>query len=65
MPEMDGIQTLHSIREIDKATKVFMLSGDELDANTESVLKELGAIGYLHKPITISELNTALKSVSA
>jgi len=64
MPEMDGIETLQAIRQFDKTVKVFMLSGDELDAATGSILKELGVLGYLHKPISIPELNTALKSVS-
>lgn len=65
MPEMDGVETLRSIRQIDTIAKIFMLSGDELDADTENALKELGVMGYLHKPISIPELNAALKSISA
>jgi len=55
MPGIDGIETLRSIKRIDPAIEVIMLTGH---ANIEVAVKgmELGAFDYLMKPMNIDDL---------
>ena len=55
MPGMDGIETLHRIKEKHPETEVIMLTGHaSLEVAIEGM--ELGAFDYLMKPIDIDEL---------
>ena len=64
MPEPDGIQTLHMIRE-DKEnknveTKVIVLTANATEGIEEEYLKE-GFVGYLSKPIEAEKLEEMLR----
>ncbi len=55
MGEMSGVEVLRALRQRGNAVKVVMVSGIE----EESVVKEtasLGAIGFIHKPLILEEL---------
>ena len=63
MPEPDGIQTLHLIREnrdnINKETKVIVLTANALEGVREQYLQE-GFDDYLSKPIEVGKLEEKL-----
>ena len=55
MEEMNGIELLCKIRESGNDVKVIMVTGVE-EENTINEADKLGAIGYIHKPLILSEL---------
>jgi len=55
MEGIDGLETLKQIKEIDKNIKVIMVTGVN-DAESINKAKELGAKGYIHKPLILEEL---------
>ncbi len=61
MPQLDGMSLLRKLKEIDDRVSVIVMTGypDE-ESKTQAI--ELGASGYLAKPIDVSELVTAVKS---
>jgi len=64
MPEPDGIQTLHMLRD-DKSnwncdTKVIVLTANVIDGMREEYLKE-GFEDYLSKPVEVKRLDELLK----
>ena len=61
MPQMDGITTLRQIKENKHTSKiaVIMLSSTD-DAEKAGECKRLGCLGYVMKPIKITELNEEL-----
>lgn len=63
MPEMDGIQLLAALREIKFACPVFVLTSD-IQANKRTTCLELGAAGFLSKPLKKAELLAAIGSIS-
>jgi len=55
MEDKNGIDVLEEIKKIDPNAKVIMVTGvEEEEAANKS--KELGAIGYIHKPLVLEEL---------
>ena len=61
MSGISGIETLKKIKEIDRAIDVVMVTGvDEEDGFREA--QELGASGYIHKPLRLDELEEAVLS---
>lgn len=61
MPNMDGLELLREIKDRDQHQKVYMISGQQsLEAKKEA--KELGADGFLKKPINFQELKDLLLS---
>jgi len=61
MPEMDGLSLLKKVKEIDPKIFVIVMTGyPSEESKTQAI--ELGASGYLAKPIDVSELVTAVKS---
>lgn len=55
MQGMDGIEVLKKIKEINQKIRVFMVTGvNESEAMQKA--KELGAKGYIHKPLILDEL---------
>ena len=63
MPEPDGIQTLHMLREdkdnINADTKVIVLTANALEGTREEYLKE-GFEDYLSKPVQVDKLESVL-----
>ena len=64
MPEMDGTQTFHAIREqsygFNIATPVICLTADAVSGAREKYLSE-GFNDYLAKPVTLSDIERVLK----
>ena len=59
MPRLDGVETLKSIMAFGFTTQVIMICGF---ANQETVNEciEMGAVGFLHKPLDLNMLLAAL-----
>ena len=55
MEDMNGVDVLEEIKKINKDAKVIMVTGLE-EEEPASRAKELGAIGYIHKPLVLDEL---------
>ncbi|MDP2939987.1 MAG: response regulator [Candidatus Omnitrophota bacterium] len=55
MDEINGLDVLAKIRQKNKDVKVIMVSGVEEKESMERA-KSLGAIGYIHKPLVLEEL---------
>ena len=55
MEEMTGIEVLRVLRSAKNISKVIMVTGVEDDDVIEEANK-LGVIGYIHKPLVLSEL---------
>jgi len=69
MPELDGIETLHRLREIpgyeeSSSAKVVALTANAINGVKEQLLEE-GFDYYLSKPIIKEELNTILSDISS
>lgn len=62
MPEMDGIQFLAALRENKNTIPVFVLTSDIQDNKREQCL-DLGAAGFLSKPLRKAELLDAFSRV--
>ncbi len=52
---MDGIEALRRIRELNKQIKVVMITGRN-DEEAKQRTTELGAYGFVHKPLELDEL---------
>ncbi len=55
MQGMDGLEALEKIKEISKAIKVIMVSGVN-DVESIKKAERLGALGFIHKPLVLQEL---------
>lgn len=60
MPEMRGTIVFQKIIEINPKAKVIFLSGFSHDHEVEEIL-ELGALGYLRKPVSMDELGEKIQ----
>ena len=61
MPEMDGIETVHRIREKHKELPVIALTANAATSGSDYYISE-GFNGYLAKPVEATELEEKLKS---
>ncbi|WP_113906168.1 response regulator [Aliidiomarina celeris] len=59
MPVMDGFEVLTQIRAQQLDVLVVVVSGD-IQAESKNRVKQLGALGFVHKPIQGNELNELL-----
>ncbi|MFK7957080.1 MAG: response regulator [Lysobacterales bacterium] len=59
MPEMDGIQCIEEILKIDPSLKILVVSALADKAMAIQAMKK-GALGFLCKPFTESQITTAL-----
>jgi len=66
MPEVTGLDMLEFVRRRDrwKNLPVVMLSSEAADLQVDAAM-ELGADAYVFKPVTIDELEAALKTAEA
>ena len=55
MDGIDGIETLKRIKELNKQVKVIMITGRD-DEEAKQKTKDLGAYGYINKPLELDEL---------
>lgn len=60
MPEMDGMTLLKKVKEIDPKICVIVMTGYP-DEESKAKAIELGASGYLAKPLDVSELVAIVK----
>jgi DNA-binding NtrC family response regulator len=63
MPEMEGVETLMTVREQYPSVKVIAMSGGGRTGNIDflSAAEKLGASAILHKPFTLGALTTAIE----
>ena len=63
MPEMEGVETLMTVRERYPNVKVIAMSGGGRTGNIDflSAAEKLGASAILHKPFTLGSLTAALE----
>lgn len=63
MPEMEGVETLMTVREQYPSVKVIAMSGGGRTGNIDflSAAEKLGASAILHKPFTLEALSTAIE----
>lgn len=64
MPEMDGIQFLMALKENNITVPVFVLTSD-IQENKKVQCLDLGAAGFLSKPLRKAELLNAFRSVTS
>lgn len=61
MEGIDGIETLRRIRELDKNTKVIMVTGRKPEEGGAcDSCQQLGILGYIHKPLELDELESVV-----
>lgn len=60
MPEMDGVECSHSIREAGIHTPIIAVTADIVN-NTREYCLDAGMNGYIMKPVTMNELKRALR----
>jgi DNA-binding response OmpR family regulator len=61
MSGMDGIEVLRKMREAGNKTEVIMVTGINEQATIDTA-KELGVVGYIHKPLILDELEKEVLS---
>ena len=64
MPGMDGIETLHALKELQPAIKVVMTTGCATEETLRQSMKE-GANDYIAKPCDLTQLMTLLEKTLA
>ena len=66
MNGIDGIETLKRLKDKGKEIKVIMVTGKKPDEEqTFDKCRQLGALGYIHKPLQLDELErVVLKELS-
>jgi DNA-binding NtrC family response regulator len=64
MPEMEGVETLLTVREQYPSVKVIAMSGGGRTGNIDflSAAEKLGASAILHKPFTLGSLTAAIET---
>ena len=64
MPEMEGVETLMTVREQYPSVKVIAMSGGGRTGNIDflSAAEKLGASAILHKPFTLGSLTAAIET---
>ncbi|MFQ5800760.1 MAG: response regulator, partial [Candidatus Hydrothermarchaeales archaeon] len=60
MPGMGGIEAFRKIKEVDKKTKVIMMTAYAVDDLVAEALKE-GASSVVHKPLDLDKLITLVR----
>ena len=60
MPEVDGVEAMHRIREFDSETPIFVLTANAVTGAREYYLNE-GFTGFLTKPIDSKKLETTIQ----
>jgi PAS domain S-box-containing protein len=61
MPDWDGTQTFHALRQLDPKARILIASGYAHDEKLQALI-EAGALGCLHKPYSRAQLAAALQT---
>ena len=64
MPEMDGEETFHKLREIASGVPILPSSGFTREQITDKLFA-LGAAGFLQKPFDLTQLSAEIQRVLA
>jgi CheY-like chemotaxis protein len=64
MPEMDGTETFHALREIDPAIPILLASGYSVEEQADALLAA-GADGFVQKPFDLATLRSQLAALLA
>ena len=56
MPEMDGVETLHKLRDLGYEKPVVTLTADAVEGSREKYLSE-GFSEYLSKPVSTKDMD--------
>jgi two-component system, cell cycle sensor histidine kinase and response regulator CckA len=64
MPDMNGTETFHRLRELDPSVKVILSSGYSRDDQIEELLR-CGAVGFVQKPFEMQALLAHLPLASS
>lgn len=59
MAGMSGFEVLQKMRELDRTAQIIVASAD-LQTLTNNLVKEAGAIGFIHKPFTPAQVLDAI-----
>jgi PAS domain S-box-containing protein len=62
MPGMNGRETFHELRKINKEVKVLLQSGYSIDEQTKEVL-ETGGEGFIQKPFSLKEIAQKIRLI--
>jgi CheY-like chemotaxis protein len=62
MPEMNGSEVFHAIRQINPDARVLLSSGYSLNGQASKIM-ERGCSGFIQKPFTMSELAGKLRKI--
>ena len=62
MPEMDGGETYHKLRELNPEIKVLLSSGYSVDGQATEIL-ERGCNGFIQKPFNMKEISHKIKEI--
>lgn len=61
LPGMNGLELLKLVRQFNRAIKVIMVSGSNVDFKTDPRLQELNILEFIHKPSGLAELESAVE----
>lgn len=61
LPDMDGFQILSTMKKMDKSARVYFVTGVSGEAFGKRA-NELGAAGYMNKPVDLAELGAIIRS---
>ncbi len=56
MPEMDGVETLHHLKDMGFKNPIVTLTADAVDGSRDKYLNE-GFDEYLSKPVSINDID--------
>lgn len=60
MAGMSGFEVLQKLRELDQTAQIIVASAD-LQTLTDNLVKEAGAIGFIHKPFAPAQVLDAIE----
>jgi CheY-like chemotaxis protein len=63
MSDMDGMEVFKRMRQIDPQANIYFLSGSD-NKEFKEIAKNLGASGYMVKPILLDDVMTIIKNLN-
>ena len=63
LPKMTGIDLLKLIRQFNKTSKVFMITGSGIDFQDDTEFQKLNVSQVMSKPVNIELLDSSIESI--
>ncbi|MDP2941053.1 MAG: response regulator [Candidatus Omnitrophota bacterium] len=63
LPGMSGPDMLKSVRQFNQAVKVIMITGYDLDLQSDPEFQKLNVFDVMHKPVTADALNANIEKL--